>query len=225
MHSAFGESANDEVSSDDYGIWAYGDYFTPNRRWKVVAAAGGGWSDNVMQAESLGLPLTGNFGGSWYSLDTRVSYWTDFRGFTVSPRLSLGYSDSTQSSYTATSPMSALDVNVGSTGEGLLTVDPAVLFGKKLHVQQTLVFPQVRVGLHESIGPRSASLLTSGQAQAVDQGLPVPHTQGMAELRVDLGSSSDNVAYHGLSGNVAVKQLFGGGASSTEAMATIKYRW
>ncbi|WP_217628119.1 hypothetical protein, partial [Acidithiobacillus thiooxidans] len=57
----------------------------------------------------------------------------------------------------------------------------------------------------------------------VTAGLGYPHTQAMAELRLDMTSHTKDT--HGLSGNLSVRQLFGGGASQTEAIATLKYRW
>ena len=94
-----------------------------------------------------------------------------------------------------------------------------------MNVDHERLFPNLRLGVQETVGPKTGTLLTAGQASATDIGLPVPHTQGMAEVRVDLGGSSDHVARDGWSGNLAVKSLFGGGASSVEGTATVKYRW
>lgn len=227
MHSAFGASAAQQADSTDYGIWAYGTLFSPHRHWKLAATIGGGWSDNTMMTESLGFPLTGSYGGNWLSANARISYWTRTHGtgLVLSPRLTVGYSSATADGYTAKSPLPDLDVRVHSANAGALTVEPALLIGDRMRVHHERIFPNIRLGVQETIGPRTGTLLTAGQASAIASGLPVPHTQGFAELRVDFGGSSDHITRKGWSGNVAVKSLFGDGASSIEGIATIKYRW
>jgi hypothetical protein len=75
----------------------------------------------------------------------------------------------------------------------------------------------------QNVGPTPSASVSSGQVVGQVQGLSYPHTQGMAELRLDV--TSHTRYSKGLSGNISVRQLFGGGASQTEAVAAIKYRW
>jgi hypothetical protein len=75
----------------------------------------------------------------------------------------------------------------------------------------------------ESIGPNPAAEISSGQVAGQVQGLPFPHLQGMAEVRLDVISHTRYSK--GLSVNVSARDLFGGGASSMEGVAAIKYHW
>ena len=79
----------------------------------------------------------------------------------------------------------------------------------------------MRLGAVDNIGPNTAAEISSGQVSGQVQGLPYPHLQGMAEVRLDVISHTRYSK--GLSVNVSARQLSGGGASSTEFMAVIKY--
>ena len=225
--SGLGTGPRNFTNASDYGLWAYGTYY-PNasRDWKFSGAIGGGMSTNTMNTTSLGLPQAANFGGSFMGAEVRSSYWTTLGGLTVSPRLSLGYDQSWTGGY-STHGGSFMDVNVASQSSGQLYVEPAVLIGKKFNYRTAsgdhTLFPQVRVGMVENIGPTPSASVSSGQVAGQVQGLSYPHTQGMAELRLDV--TSHTRYSKGLSGNISVRQLFGGGASQTEAVAAIKYRW
>ena len=229
--SAIGTGPQDYASTTDYGLWAYGTYY-PTRRvfghdgWKIVGTIGGGLSSNTIASTALGLPQSASFGGSFMSAELRAGYWQHYGPWIISPRLSVGYDQTWTSSFRTTGG-GALDVNAAAGSNGEFYIEPAMLVGKKFNFHTTagnhVLFPQVRAGLVENVGPAPSLAISSGQVAGQVQGLAYPHTQAMAEVRLDVIS---HTAYSkGLSGNIAVRQLFGGGASSTEAIAAIKYRW
>lgn len=224
--SNLGTGPADYTSASDYALWAYGTYY-PNasRNWKFAGTVGAGLSSNSISSTSLGLPQVANFGGHFLSAEVRASYWKTIDGFTVSPRVSVGYTQTWADGFT-TQGASFLNVNVHSASDGQFYVEPAVLVGKKFTVSDGsyTLFPQVRAGLMENVGPTPSALVSSGQVAAQLAGLGYPHTQGMAEVRLDVFRHSLQ-DYKGFSGNLAVRQLFGGGASQTEAIATLKYHW
>lgn len=224
--SNLGTSPADYTSASDYALWGYGTYY-PNasRDWKLAGTVGAGLSSNSISSTSLGLPQVASFGGHFLSAEVRASYWKTVDGITVSPRVSLGYTQSWTNGFN-TQGASFLNVHVHNATSGQFYVEPAVLVGKKLsmsHGKYTL-FPQVRAGLMENVGPTPSALVSSGQVAAQVAGIGYPHTQGMAEVRLDVFRHSLQ-DYKGFSGNLAVRQLFGGGASQTEAIATLKYHW
>ncbi|MBU2843558.1 autotransporter outer membrane beta-barrel domain-containing protein [Acidithiobacillus thiooxidans] len=223
--SGLGTGSQNYAKASDYALWAYGTYY-PNasRDWKFAGTVGAGLSSNTVSSTSLGLPQIANFGGHFISSEIRASYWNTLDGFTISPRLSLGYTQSWTNGFT-TKGGSFLDVHVSSASSGQFYIEPAVLVGKELSVNQGkyTLFPQIRAGIVENIGTEPSAMVSSGQVAAQVAGLGYPHTQGMAEVRLDMTSHTKDT--NGLSGNLAVRQLFGGGASSTEAIATLKYRW
>ncbi|MBU2862021.1 autotransporter outer membrane beta-barrel domain-containing protein [Acidithiobacillus ferrooxidans] len=224
MRNVFGTGPADNVSSGDYGLWMYGTLFSPHAYWKVTGALGGGWSGNQMIATSLGFPLTANYGGTWFTAAARASYWKRYGNWVVSPRLSLTWSSSRSSAYD-TAGGAFMNVRVGAEDSGDFSVAPAVLVGRRVRWHGETLFPQIRAGLVEDVGPRPADMVTSGASSAVAMGVSLAHTQGSLEARLDIGGTSDTIKPHALTGNLAVKQLFGGGQSSTEAMATLKYYW
>jgi hypothetical protein len=223
MHNAFGSSASNETTSNDYGLWAYGTIFSPHAHWKITGTIGGGLSSNSMQTKSLGFPISATYGGSWFTAATRASYWKHYGKWVVSPRLSLSYASSNADSYTTSGGF--LSVHVGSASSGVFSASPAVLIGKQVKLDGTDLFPQLRAGIVENIGSTPSAIVTSGAATATASGLPLAHTQGTLEARLDIGGNPDRIKQNRWSGYVAVKQLFGGGQSSTEATATIKYYW
>lgn len=225
--SGLGTGPDNFTRASDYALWAYGTYY-PNasRDWKFSGAIGGGMSQNTLDSTALGLPQIANFGGSFAGAEVRASYWKQLDGITVSPRLSLGYDQSWTNGF-STNGGSFMDVQVANQSSGQFYVEPAVLIGKKFNYRTAsgdhTLFPQVRVGMVENIGPTPSASVSSGQVAGQVQGLSYPHLQGMAELRLDV--TSHTRYSKGLSGNISVRQLFGGGASQTEAVAAIKYRW
>jgi hypothetical protein len=223
-HGAIGQNASNSAVQNAYGLWAYGDYF-PNPRWKITGTLGGGWTNNRVFSSPLGVSENGVFNGNFFDAAARASYWRNIDGLIVSPRMTLAYLQTSDGAYSTTG-FQPLGVQVGAQTSGQFQITPAVLIGKNYKVGSHTLFPQVRLGVQETIGPRPATTIASlnGKQNGTLQGLPLPHTQGMAEVRLDVfnGNLRDE---RGLAGNVAVKQLFGGGASSTEFMATVKYRW
>ncbi|WP_437556851.1 hypothetical protein [Acidithiobacillus sulfuriphilus] len=116
-----------------------------------------------------------------------------------------------------------LDVAVSRQSDGQLTISPAVLVGKRFNYHRHTLFPQVHAGVVENVGPAPTASLSSGQVAGQVTGLAYPHLQGMVEARLDVISHTRDTK--GLSGNLSAKRLFGGGASSTEMVAAVKYRW
>ena len=225
--SGLGTGPDNFTRASDYGLWAYGTYY-PNasRDWKFSGTIGGGMSQNTLDSTALGLPQIANFGGSFVGAEVRSSYWTTLDGLTVSPRLSLGYDQSWTNGF-STHGGAFMDVQVAPQSSGQFYAEPAVLIGKKFNYRTVsgnhTLFPQVRLGLVQNIGPTPSAEVSSGQVAGQVQGLSYPHTQGMAELRLDVISHTRYSS--GLSSNISVRQLFGGGSSSTEFVAAIKYHW
>lgn len=226
--AGLGAGLNDFTKASDYGLWIYGTYYPQaSRQWKITGTIGGGLSTNTLESTALGLPQTGHFGGSFVGTEIRASYWRTLNdGIIVSPRLSVGYDQSWTSGYT-THGGGPLDVQVSSQSDGQLYLSPAILVGKKFNYHSTsgnhTIFPQVRLGAVESVGPNPSAEISSGQVAGQVQGLAYPHLQGMAEVRLDIVSHTK--FSKGLSANVSARQLFGGGASSTEFVAAVKYHW
>ena len=228
--AGLGTGPSDFVKASDYGLWLYGTYYPQaSRSWKITGTIGGGLSTNTLMSTALGLPQTAHFGGGFMGTEIRASYWKTLPtlgGIIVSPRLSVGYNQSWTSGFT-THGGGPLDVQVSGQSDGQLYLEPAVLIGKKFNYHSTsgshTIFPQLRVGVVENIGPNPAAEISSGQVAGQVQGLAYPHTQGMAEVRLDVISHTK--FSKGLSANVSARQLFGGGASSTEFVAAIKYHW
>ena len=231
--SGMGTGPQDFAKASDYAIWSYGAaYFplkNPLQMWKLAGTAGIGLSSNSVASTSLGLPQIGQFGGHFLSTEIRASFWDTLPGLdniVISPRLSLGYTQSWTNGYT-TKGGSFLNVHVHSSSNGQFYIEPALLIGKKFNYRTAAgnhtLFPQLRLGLVQNIGPTPGAEVSSGQVAAQVAGLSYPHTQGMIEARLDM--TSHTRYSKGLSGNVSVRQLFGGGASSTEAIAAIKYHW
>ena len=228
--AGLGTGASDFTRASDYGLWLYGTYYpTASRAWKITGTVGGGLSTNTLESTALGLPQAGNFGGGFLGTEIRASYWKTLPrldNIIVSPRLSVGYNQSWTGGF-QTHGGGPLNVNVSGQSDGQLYLSPAVLIGKKFNYRTTsgdhTLFPQVRLGVVENVGPNPAATISSGQVAGQVQGLAYPHLQGMAEVRLDVISHTR--FSKGLSANVSVRQLFGGGASQTEAVAAIKYRW
>lgn len=229
--SGMGTSANDYAKSSSYGLWAYGAYYPTHRvtiknGWKLAGTIGGGISTNTIASTAIGLPQTAHFGGSFLGLEVRASYWKHYGNWVLSPRLSVGFNDDWTAAFN-THGASFLDVHGSAASDSGFLVEPAVLIGKKFVYRTAAgnhtIFPQVRLGLVQNIGPTPGLGLSSGDVSGSVQGLAYPHTQGMAELRLDVTSHTKYT--QGLSGSLAVRQLFGGGASQTEAIASLKYRW
>lgn len=228
--AGLGTSASDFTKASDYGLWIYGTYY-PNasRNWKITGTIGGGMSTNTLSSTALGLPQVANFNGSFMGAEVRASYWKTLDeddGIIVSPRLSVGYNQSWTNGY-STHGGGPLDVQVSGQSDGQLYFEPAVLIGKKFNYRSQsgnhTLFPQLRLGAVENVGPSPSAGITSGQVAGQVQGLAEPHLQGMAEVRLDVISHTR--FSEGLSANVSAKQLFGSGASSTEFVAAIKYHW
>ncbi|OCX75603.1 autotransporter outer membrane beta-barrel domain-containing protein [Acidithiobacillus thiooxidans] len=229
--SGMGTSANDYAKSSSYGLWAYGAYYPTHRvtlknGWKLAGTIGGGISTNTIASTALGLPQTAHFGGSFLGLEARASYWKHYGNWVLSPRLSVGFNDDWTDAFN-THGASFLDVHGSTASDSGFLVEPAVLIGKKFVYRTAAgyhtIFPQVRLGLVQNIGPTPGLGLSSGDVSGSVQGLAYPHTQGMAELRLDV--TSHTRYSKGLSGNISVRQLFGGGAAQTEAIASLKYLW
>lgn len=229
--SGLGTSPEDYAKASDYGLWAYGTYYPTHKvfdhnGWKIAGTIGGGISTNTIASTSLGLPQIAHFGGSFMSAELRAGYWKHDGKWVVSPRVSVGY-DQTWSNAFTTQGVSFLDVHANASTTGQFYVEPAVLVGRKFNYRTAAgshtLFPQLRAGLIENVGPTPSLAISSGQVDGQVQGLAYPHTQGMAELRLDVISHTRYSL--GLSGNIAVRQIFGDGASQTEAVAAIKYRW
>ncbi|MBU2719810.1 autotransporter outer membrane beta-barrel domain-containing protein, partial [Acidithiobacillus ferridurans] len=214
----------------DYGLWFYGTYYPlASRTWKITGTIGGGMSTNTLMGTALGLPQHAHFGGDFIGTEVRASYWKTLPmldNVIVSPRLSVGYNQSWTNSY-STHGGGPLDVAVSGQNDGQLYFSPAVLVGKKFNYHSQsgshTIFPQIRLGAVESVGPNPSASISSGQVAGQVQGLAYPHLQGMAEVRLDVISHTP--FSKGLSANVSARQLFGGGASSTEFVAAVKYHW
>lgn len=228
--AGLGTGPSDFTKASDYGLWAYGTYYPQaSRSWKITGTAGAGMSTNTLMSTALGLPQTAHFGGGFMGTEIRASYWKTLPaldGIIVSPRLSVGYDQSWTGGY-ATHGGGPLDVHVGSQSDGQLYFEPAILVGKKFDYRSQsgnhTIFPQIRLGVVENVGPNPSAAISSGQVAGQVQGLAYPHLQGMAEVRLDVISHTRYSK--GLSVNVSARELFGGGASSMEGIAAIKYRW
>ncbi|BDB14003.1 autotransporter outer membrane beta-barrel domain-containing protein [Acidithiobacillus ferrooxidans] len=228
--AGLGTGPSDFTKASDYGLWAYGTYYPQaSRSWKITGTLGAGLSTNTLMTTALGLPQVAHFGGGFMGTEIRASYWKTLPaldGIIVSPRLSVGYNQSWTSGY-STHGGGHLDVNVSGQTDGQIYLEPAILVGKKFDYRTAsgrhTIFPQIRLGAVESVGPNPAAEISSGQVASQVQGLPFPHLQGMIEGRLDVISHSRYS--NGLSVNVSIRQLFGNGASSTEGVAAIKYHW
>ena len=231
--SGMGTGPHDYAKASDYALWGYGTaYFplkNPLQMFKIAGTAGMGLSSNSVSSTALGLPQVGQFGGHFVSGEVRASFWDTLPGLDniiVSPRLSLGYTQNWTQGY-QTRGGSFLDVHVHSASDGQFYIEQALLVGKKYEYKTQsgdhTLFPQVRLGVVQNIGPNPSATVSSGQVAAQVAGLSHPSLQGMAEVRLDV--TSHTRYSKGLSGNIAIRQLFGGGASSTEAIAAIKYHW
>ena len=228
--AGLGTGWQDFTRASDYGLWLYGTYYPrANRRWKITGTVGGGLSTNTLESTALGLPQVAHFGGGFLGTEIRASYWktlNNMDGIIASPRLSVGYNQSWTGGY-STHGGSFLDVHVSGQSDGQLYLSPAILIGKKFDYRSQsgrhTLFPQIRIGAVENIGPNPAAEISSGQVAGQVQGLAYPHLQGMAEVRLDVISHTRYSK--GLSANVSARQLFGGGASSTEFVAAVKYHW
>ena len=230
--AGLGTGPSDFVKASDYGLWLYGTYYPQaSRSWKITGTIGGGLSTNTLESTALGLPQVANFQGGFMGTEVRASYWktlSSMDNIIVSPRLSVGYNQSWTSGY-STHGGGPLDVNVSQQSDGQLYLSPAILVGKKFDYRSQsgnhVIFPQVRVGAVESVGPSPSAEISSGQVAGQVQGLAYPHTQGMIEARLDVISHTRYSK--GLSVNISARELFGGGAgaSSMEGVAAIKYHW
>ncbi|AEM48023.1 outer membrane autotransporter barrel domain protein [Acidithiobacillus ferrivorans SS3] len=228
--AGFGTGQNDFIKASDYGLWLYGTYYPQaSRAWKITGTLGGGMSTNTLMSTALGLPQTAHFGGAFIGTEIRASYWKtlpELDNVIVSPRLSIGYNQSWTNGY-ATHGGGPLDVQASGQRDGQFYVSPAILIGKKFDYRSVsgnhTFFPQIRVGMVESVGPNPSAEISSGQVAGQVQGLAFPHTQGMVEARLDIVSHTRYS--RGLSANISVRQLFGGGAASLEGVAAIKYHW
>ena len=225
--AGLGTGVSDFARASDYGLWIYGTYYPQaSRQWKITGTLGGGLSQNTLMSTALGLPQVAHFGGGFVGTQVRASYWKTMDGIIVSPRLSVGYNQSWTGGY-STHGGSFLDVHVSGQNDGQLYLSPAILVGKKFDYRSQsgrhTLFPQVRLGVVENIGPNPSAEISSGQVAGQVQGLAYPHLQGMAEVRLDVISHTK--FSKGLSANVSARQLFGGGASSTEFVAAVKYHW
>ncbi|WP_163098686.1 autotransporter outer membrane beta-barrel domain-containing protein [Acidithiobacillus ferrianus] len=191
--AGLGTGASDFTRASDYGLWAYGTYYPlANRRWKITGAVGGGLSQNTLESTALGLPQVANFGGGFMGTEVRASYWktlSSMDNIIVSPRLSVGCNQSWTGGY-STHGGGPLDVAVSGQSDGQLYLSPAILVGKKFNYRSQsgnhTIFPQVRLGAVENIGPNPSAEISSGQVAGQVQGLAYPHLQGMAEARLDV---------------------------------------
>ncbi|MBU2769115.1 autotransporter outer membrane beta-barrel domain-containing protein, partial [Acidithiobacillus ferrivorans] len=189
--AGLGTGSSDFTRASDYGLWLYGTYYpTASRTWKLTGTIGGGMSSNTLMSTALGLPQTAHFGGSFMGTEIRASYWKTLDdGIIISPRLSLGYDQSWTNGY-ATHGGGPLDVNVSGQTSGQFYAEPAVLIGKKFNYRSQsgnhTIFPQLRLGAVENIGPNPSAEISSGQVAGQVQGLAYPHLQGMAEARLDV---------------------------------------
>lgn len=219
--SQFGMNSTNYASSNSYGIWLY-DTFYPhkNRDWKFVQVIGGGVSTNNVSSQEIGLPVYSKFGGNFFSYQSRASYWIKKYGLIISPRITAGYEYDHSAAFKTNAAISALNANVSSVNESQFNVDEAVLIGKKYKVNHTDLFPNIRLGVNETIGATPTAIVSANNITSTITGQSYPHTQGMAEMRLDMKSKK----IKGLSGNISAKELFGGG-SATEFVAAIKYRW
>ena len=228
--AGLGTGPSDFTKASDYGLWLYGTYYpTASRSWKITGTVGGGLSTNTLMSTALGLPQVAHFGGDFLGTEIRASYWKTLPtmgGIIVSPRLSVGYNQSWTSGY-STHGGGPLDVQVSGQTDGQLYLSPAILIGKRFNYHSQsgnhTIFPQLRLGAVESVGPNPSAEISSGQVAGQVQGLAYPHLQGMAEVRLDVISHTRYSK--GLSVNVSARELFGGGASSMEGVAAIKYHW
>ncbi|MHB8224153.1 hypothetical protein [Acidithiobacillus sp.] len=226
--AGMGTGVSNFVKASDYGLWLYGTYYpTASRTWKITGTIGGGLSTDTLMSTALGLPQVAHFGGRFLGTEIRASYWrTIADSIIVSPRLSVGYDQSWTSGF-STHGGGPLDVRVSGQSDGQLYLEPAVLVGKKFNYRSTsgnhTLFPQIRLGAVESVGPNPSAEISSGQVAGQVQGLAYPHLQGMAEVRLDIVSHTK--FSKGLSANVSARQLFGGGASGAEFVAAVKYHW
>jgi hypothetical protein len=228
--AGLGTGPNDFIKASDYGLWLYGTYYPQaSRVWKITGTLGGGLSTNTLMSTALGLPQTAHFGGAFVGTEIRTSYWKTLPvldNVIVSPRLSIGYNQSWTNGY-ATHGGGPLDVQASGQRDGQFYVSPTILIGKKFDYRSAsgnhTFFPQIRAGMVESVGPNPSAEISSGQVAGQVQGLVFPHTQGMVEARLDIISHTRYSK--GLSANISVRQLFGGGASSMEGIAAIKYHW
>jgi hypothetical protein len=219
--SQFGMNSASYASSNSYGIWLY-DTFYPlkNRDWKFVQVIGGGVSSNNVNSQEIGLPVYSRFGGNFFSYQSRVSYWIKKDGLIISPRLTAGYEYDHSSAFKTNAAISALNANVSSVNSSQFNIDEAVLIGKKFKVNHVSLFPNLRLGVDENIGATPTAIVSANNVTSTISGQRYPHTQGMAEIRLDIKSKK----VKGLSGNFSANELFGGG-SSTEFVAAVKYRW
>ena len=228
--AGLGTGVNNFTKASDYGLWAYGTYYpTASRTWKITGTVGGGLSTNTLMSTALGLPQVAHFGGSFVGTEIRASYWKTLSAMDniiVSPRLSVGYNQSWTSGFT-TNGGGPLDVQVSGQSDGQLYLSPAILVGKKFNYRSQsgnhTIFPQIRLGAVESVGPAPSATISSGQVAGQVQGLAYPHLQGMAEVRLDVISHTK--FSKGLAVNVSARELFGNGASSMEGIAAVKYHW
>ncbi|MDA8246959.1 autotransporter outer membrane beta-barrel domain-containing protein [Acidithiobacillus sp.] len=228
--AGLGTGSSDFTKASDYGLWLYGTYYPQtSRAWKITGTIGGGMSTNTLMSTALGLPQTAHFSGGFVGTEIRASYWKTLPvldNIIVSPRLSVGYDQSWTGGF-QTHGGGPLDVNVSGQSDGQLYLSPAILVGKKFDYRSQsgnhVIFPQIRLGAVENIGPSPSAEISSGQVAGQVQGPAYPHLQGMAEVRLDVISHTR--FSKGLSANVSARQLFGGGASSTEFVAAIKYHW
>ena len=228
--AGLGTGLSDFTRASDYGLWAYGTYYPyASRTWKITGTIGGGLSTNTLESMALGLPQTAHFQGGFLGTEIRASYWKTLPmldNIIVSPRLSVGYDQSWTGGF-ATHGGGPLDVQVSGQSDGQLYLSPAILVGKKFDYRSQsgrhTIFPQLRLGAVENVGPNPAAEISSGQVAGQVQGLAYPHLQGMAEVRLDVISHTRYSK--GLSVNISARELFGGGASSMEGVAAIKYHW
>jgi hypothetical protein len=228
--AGLGTGVSNFVKASDYGLWLYGTYYPlASRQWKIAGTIGGGMSTNTLMSTALGLPQTGHFGGSFMGTEIRASYWKTLNGMDsiiVSPRLSVGYNQSWTSGF-STHGGGPLNVAVSGQSNGQLYLEPAILVGKKFNYHSQsgnhTIFPQVRFGAVENVGPNPSASISSGQVAGQVQGLAYPHTQGMVEARLDVISHTR--FSKGLAVNVSARELFGNGAQSMEGIAAVKYRW
>ena len=219
--SQFGMNSSNYASSNSYGIWLY-DTFYPNKNhdWKFVQVIGGGVSTNSVNSQEIGLPVYSQFGGNFFSYQSRASYWIKKDGLIISPRITAGYEYDHSASFKTNAAISALNANVSSVNESQFNIDEAVLIGKKYKVNHTDLFPNIRLGVDENIGATPTAIVSANNISSTITGQRYPHTQGMAEMRIDMKSHK----IKGLSGNISAKELFGDG-SATEFVAAVKYRW
>lgn len=204
-YNTVGDSSNG-VDTHSYGFWLYGGW--KQKGWKVTALAGGGFSSNLGTVSPLGIGTGYNYDGSFYDIAARPGYWFHIGpSFIVSPRLTFNWGLYKSAGFSSAFLSGVPPLTVTGESASIFTTSPAVLVGDRLNIGGVRVFPQVRIGLNENIGPT--------------RNFGLPHTQGTAEARVNI---QETQRLHSV---LSWKHIYGGGAGYgyNTIVASVKYRW